>query len=97
MPYELSLDPDRDRGGYVYRAVVTGELEAAAVRELSEWLGNAKQNPDASFVIDLAAALTSPQARLELRSLLRTHADLQPSRRLSVLVPRRQRAAAAAA
>ena len=97
MPYELSLEPDRDRGGHVYRAVVSGELEAAAVRELSEWLGNAKQIPDASFVIDLSASVASAHARLELRSLLRTHADLQPSRRLSVLAPRRQPVTAAAA
>jgi hypothetical protein len=97
MSYELSLEPDRDRGGHVYRAVVSGELEAAAVRELSEWLGNAKQIPDASFVIDLSESVASAQARLELRSLLRTHADLQPSRRLSVLAPQRRPAAVAAA
>jgi hypothetical protein len=96
VPYELTLEPDRDRGGHVYRATVSGELEASAVRELSEWLADAKQNPDASFVVDLSASTTSAQARLELRSLLRVHADLQPSRRLSVIAPSRRAAVAAA-
>ena len=97
MPYELTLVPDHDRGGHVYRAVLAGEIEAAAVRELSDWLGDAKQNPDASFVVDLSSATTSAQARLALRSLLRAHADLQPSRRLSVIAPGRRSAATAAA
>ena len=66
MPYELSLEPDRDRGGHVYRAVVAGELEADAVRELSDWLADAKQNPDASFVVDLSRSTGSARARVEL-------------------------------
>jgi hypothetical protein len=96
VPYELSLEPDLDRGGHVYRAAVSGELEPADVRELSDWLANAKLNPDARFVVDLSAAFASARARLELRALLRRHADLQPSRRLSLLAPRRRPAAAAA-
>jgi hypothetical protein len=97
MPYELSLEPDLDRGGHVYSAVVSGELEASAVRELSDWVGDAKQNPDASFVIDLRQSTYSPRTRFELRSLLRQHADLQATRRLSVRVPRRRSSVAAAA
>ena len=96
MTYELSLEPDLDRGGHVYRASVAGELDPAAVRELSDWLGDAKQNPDASFVIDLSASEPSARARIELRALLRRHADLKPARRLSILTPRRSSAAAAA-
>jgi hypothetical protein len=80
----------------VYRAVLAGELDAADVHELSAWLGDAKQNPDASFVVDLSDSAPSAQARLALRSLLRRHADLQPARRLSVIAPRRRAAAAAA-
>ncbi len=97
MPYELSLEPDHDRGGHVYCAVVSGELEPTAVRELSDWVGDAKQNPDASFVIDLSRSTYSAKTRFELRSLLRRHADLQATRRLTVRVPRRRSAAAAAA
>jgi hypothetical protein len=96
MPYALSLEPDQDRGGHVYSAVVTGELDPTAVRELSDWVGHAKQNPDARFVVDLSEADCSARARFELRSLLRRHADLQATRRLSVHVPRRRSAAAAA-
>jgi hypothetical protein len=95
VPYELTLEPDLDRGGHVYRAVLSGELDPAAVRELSEWLGDAKQNPDASFVVDLSQSTGSSSARFEMRSLLRTHADLKLSRRLSILAPRRRSAAAA--
>jgi hypothetical protein len=97
VPYELTLEPDLDRGGHVYRAVVSGELDPAAVRELSEWLGDAKQNPDASFVVDISQSAPSARARLELRTLLRSHADLQATRRLTVIVPRRRSTAAAAA
>ena len=97
MPYELSLEPDRDRGGHVYRAAVSGELEPADIRELSDWLADAKQNPDASFVVDLSAATASPRARLELSALIRRHADMQPSRRLSLLAPDRRPSRIAAA
>jgi len=97
VPYELSLEPDLDRGGHVYRAVVTGEFDPGAARELSDWVDDAKQNPDASFVIDLSASAATGRARIELRSLLRRHADLQPSRRLSVVAPRRHPATVAAA
>jgi hypothetical protein len=96
VPYELTLEPDLDRGGHVYRASISGELDPAAVRELSDWLGDAKQNPDARFVIDLSGSHASARARLELRALLRRHADLQPSRRLRLLAPRRSAARAAA-
>jgi hypothetical protein len=97
VPYELTLETDHDRGGHIYRAVVSGELDPAAVRELSDWVGDAKQNPHASFVVDLSRSTSSARARMELRSLLRRHADLQPARRLSVLTPRRSPRAAAAA
>jgi hypothetical protein len=95
VAYELSLEPDRDLGGHVYRAVVSGELWPSDVRELSDWIADAKQNPDVRFVVDLSSAAASPRARLELRALLRRHADLQPARRLSLLTPRRVPAAAA--
>jgi hypothetical protein len=86
MPYELSLAPDLDRGGHRYRAALSGSLEPAAVLELSEWLSDAKQNPDASFLIDLSHTTdTSRRARTELRALLRRHGDLRKDRRLSVL------------
>jgi hypothetical protein len=94
VPYELTLEPDRDRGGYVYRAVLAGELDPRAVRELSEWLTDAKLNPDASFVVDLSKSTGTASARFELRSLLRSHADLKLSRRLSILAPRRRSVAA---
>jgi hypothetical protein len=99
VPYELSLAPDHDRGGHRYSAVLSGELEPEAVRQLSEWLDDAKQNPDASFLIDLSATTaTSRRARTEMQALLRRHDDLQERGRLSVLrAPRRSRRAAAAA
>jgi hypothetical protein len=98
MPYEMSLEPDLDRGRHLYRAALSGELEAAAIRQLSDWLGDAKLNPDASFVIDLTeVSSTGRRARLELRALLRRHAELQDSGRLSVVAPPRRSAAAAAA
>jgi hypothetical protein len=97
VPYELSLEPDHDRGGHVYSAVVSGELEPDAVRELSDWVEDAKQNPDVSFVIDLSESTYSPRTRFEIRSLLSRHADLQTARRLSVRMPRRRSAAAALA
>ena len=95
MPYELSLEPDLDRGGPVYRAVLTGDLDPSAVRELSAWLGDAKQNPDASFVLDLSGSTGTASARFELRALIRQHTDLKLARRLSILAPRRRSAAAA--
>ena len=79
----------------MYRAVASGELGPYDVRELSDWIADAKQNPDARFVVDLSSAAASPRTRLELRALLRRHADLQPSRRLSLHTPRRSAAAAA--
>lgn len=97
MPYEMSLEPDLDRGGHLYRAALSGELEPTAVRRLSEWLGDAKVNPDARFVIDLTAvSATGTRARLELRALMRRHAELRAAGRLSVLAPPRRLAAAAA-
>ncbi|MEA2440043.1 MAG: hypothetical protein QOH76_1467 [Thermoleophilaceae bacterium] len=86
MPYEMSLETDRDRGGSRYRAALNGEVEPLVVRRLSDWLADAMQNPDASFVIDLSdTARTSPRARLELRALLRRHRGLVQQRRLSVV------------
>lgn len=88
MPYDLSLEPDSDRGGVVYRAALSGELDAGAVRELSDWLADARLNPDASFLLDLSEATgTNRRARIELRALLRRHRELQAQRRLSVLAP----------
>jgi anti-anti-sigma regulatory factor len=98
MPYEMSLEPDLDRGGHLYRAALSGELDPAAVRQLSEWIGDAKLNPDARFVIDLTAvSRTDRRARLELRALLRRHAELRDAGRLSVLTRPRRSAAAAVA
>src|SRR3954463_16577533 len=83
--------------GHWSRAVWRGELEPADIRELSDCLADAKQNPDASFVVDLSAATASAPARLELSALIRRHADMQPSRRLSLLAPHRRSARIAAA
>jgi hypothetical protein len=100
MPYELTLEPDRDRGGSRYRVALSGEVAPVVVRQLSDWLADAMQNPDASFEIDLSeAGRTSPRMRLELRSLVRRHRALVEQRRLTVLAPRRwgRRTGAAAA
>jgi hypothetical protein len=92
VSYELSLAPDLDRGGHSYRAELAGELEADTVRELSEWLDDAKQNPDARFVLDLSAATGGGRrARGELRALLRRHDDLRAGGRLTLLEPPRAR------
>jgi len=92
MPYELTLEPDRDRGGSRYRIAVSGDVAPAVVRDLSDWLTNAMQNPAASFEIDLTeAGRTSARARLELASLMRRHRRLVDERRLSVVAPRRGR------
>jgi hypothetical protein len=99
MAYELTLEPDRDRGGSRYRVALTGEIAPAVVRQLSDWLADAMQNPDASFEIDLSdAGRTSPRTRLEVRALVRRHRGLVEQRRLTVVPPRRwgRRAAAAA-
>jgi hypothetical protein len=100
MPYEMSLEPDRDRGGHRYEASVSGPLDAAALRGLSDWMADARLNPDARFVIDLSRSTgTSRRARLEVRSLLRRHRSLVTERRLTVVLParaaRRRRTAAA--
>jgi hypothetical protein len=95
MPYELSLEPDLDRGGSVYRVLFESTVEASAVRSLSDWLADARLNPDARFVIDLSeGARTTPRARMELRTLLRRHRQLTAARRLSVLTPARRSATA---
>jgi hypothetical protein len=92
VPYELTLEPDLDRGGSRYRAALNGEIEPAAVRRLSDWLALAMQNPAASFVIDLSETMrTSARARLELRALLRRHNGLVEERRLYVVAPPRAR------
>jgi hypothetical protein len=92
MAYELTLEPDRDRGGSRYRVSLSGEVAPAVVRQLSDWLADAMQNPAASFEINLSeAARTGPRARLELRALLRRHRGLMAERRLSVITPRRSR------
>jgi hypothetical protein len=90
MAYELTLEPDRDRGGSRYRIAVSGDVAPAVVRDLSDWLANAMQNPAASFEIDLTdAGRTSPRARLELAALMRRHRGLVDDRRLFVVTPRR--------
>ena len=98
MAYELTLQPDRDRGGSRYRVAMSGDVAPAVLRQLSDWLADAMQNPAASFEIDLTeAARTSPRARLELRALMRRHRSLMEERRLAVVTPRRWRRRAAAA
>src|SRR4051795_347485 len=96
MPYELSLEPDLDRGGSVYRVLFESAVEPSAIRGLSDWLPDARLNPDARFVIDLSeGAPTTPRARFELRALLRPHRQLTAERRLSVVTPARRVAATA--
>src|SRR3954447_17405566 len=96
MPYELSLEPDVDRGGSVYRAHFERSMEASSVRQLSDWLADARLNPDARFVIDLSeGARTTPRARMELRALLRRHRQLTAARRLEVVTPARRSSAGA--
>ena len=95
MPYELTLEPDHDRGGSVYTVAFGRLVESSEIRRLSDWLADARLNPDASFVIDLPeAARTTPRARLELRALLRRHRQLTAARRLSVVTPARRSSAA---
>jgi hypothetical protein len=96
VPYELSLEPDPDRGGSVYRVLFERSVEASAVRRLSDWLADARLNPDARFVIDLSeGARTTPRARFELRALLRRHSQLASERRLVVVTPARRGGATA--
>jgi hypothetical protein len=95
--YELTLEPDPDRGGSRYRIAVAGDVAPGVVRQLSDWLSNAMQNPAASFEIDLTnAGHTSPRVRLELAALMRRHRSLMDERRLSVVQPRRGRRQAVA-
>ena len=97
MPYELTLEPDSDRGGSRYRIAVSGDVAPGVVRELSDWLANAMQNPAASFEINLTeAGRTSRRARLELAALMRRHRSLVSERRLFVVTPRRGRRRAVA-
>ena len=96
MPYDLTLATDPDRGGSVYHARFARSVEPAALRRLSDWLDDARLNPDARFVIDLSeGARTTPRARFELRALLRRHRQLTATRRLTVVTPARKSAAAA--
>ena len=86
MALDLSLAPDLDRGGHRYRAVLSGIVDTAALRELSDWIASAAQNPDARFVIDLSgAAPLGRRARGELRALVRRHGQLRRHGRLSVV------------
>jgi hypothetical protein len=97
VDYELTLEPDADRGGSRYRIAVDGDVAPGVVRQLSEWLGNAMQNPVASFEIDLTkAGHTSPLVRLELAALMRRHRSLVDERRLFVVARRRGRRQAVA-
>jgi hypothetical protein len=85
------LEPDPDRGGSVYRVLFERSVEPRAVRQLSDWLADARLNPDARFVIDLSeGARSTPRARFELRALLRRHQQLTTERRLSVVTPARR-------
>src|SRR3954471_10665815 len=96
MPYELSLEPDLDRGGSVYRVLFESAVEPSAIRGLSDWLADARLNPDPRFVIDPAAGVrTPPGARRERRALLRRHRQLTAARRLTVVTPARRSAGAA--
>jgi hypothetical protein len=95
VPYQLTLQPDHDRGGSVYHVAFEREAEPSAIRQLSDWLADARLNPDASFVIELCeGARTTPRARFELRALLRRHGQLTAERRLSVVTPARRSAGA---
>jgi hypothetical protein len=97
VPFDLTLATDPDRGGSVYHATFSRSVEPAALRRLSDWLDDARLNPDARFVIDLSeGARTTPRARFELRALLRRHRQLTAARRLMVVTPARKSAAAGA-
>jgi hypothetical protein len=88
VAYELTLEPDPDRGGSRYRIAVSDDAAPGVVRDLSDWLANAMQNPAASFEIDITGAgHTSPPARLELAALMRRHRSLVAERRLIVVTP----------
>jgi hypothetical protein len=72
VPYEVSLGPDLDRGGHRYKVLVSGDVDEAGVRELSEWVAAARQNPDARFEIDIdSASVAGRRAQNELRALMR--------------------------
>jgi hypothetical protein len=91
VPLELSLAPDLDRGGHRYRAALSGVVDVASLRELSDWIASAAQNPDARFQIDLSsAAVLGRRARVELRALLRRHGSLRRRGRLAVVGAKRQ-------
>jgi hypothetical protein len=86
MSYELSLSPDPDRGGHLYRAALTAEAGPQTIRELSAWLADAGVNPDARFELDLCAVgVLDPDARVALDELLARHAALLEERRLTVM------------
>jgi hypothetical protein len=96
VDYEVTLEPDPDRGGSRYRIVVGGDVAPGVVRHLSDWLVDAMQNPAASFEIDLTkAGPTSPRVRLELATMMRRHRSLVDERRLFVAQPVRAKLAAA--
>src|SRR4051794_41886746 len=97
MAYELPLEPDRDRGGSRYRIAVSGDVAPAVVRDLSDWLAKAMQNPPASFEIDLTeAGPTSPRARFQLAALMGRHRSLGEDRPPFMGTPPRRRGAGAA-
>jgi hypothetical protein len=88
MAYELTLEPDTDRGGHRYRAELTGDADAAAIRELSDWLDDARLNPDARFELALATTRRLGTAeRSALDDLLERHRELREERRLTVIEP----------
>jgi len=92
VDYALTLEPDPDRGGSLYRIAVDRDAAPGVLRHLSDWLAHAMQNPAASFEIDLTqAGSISPRVRLELVALMRRHRSLVNERRLSVVAPRRGR------
>ena len=86
MALDLSLAPDLDRGGHRYDASLTGVVDVCSLRELSDWIASAAQNPDARFVINLStAAPLGRRARSELRALVRRHGELRRASRLAVV------------
>jgi hypothetical protein len=86
MACQLTLAPDIDRGGHRYSAALTGHVDAAAIAELSDWLADAKQNPDARFELDLSGAEALGDVEsAALDALLARHHELRAERRLTLI------------